>query len=521
MLKFQTRNKTFDVSQHLSHGGPIFRILYRDGLGRVGGLTTAHGEVTTPTLMPVINPSDIILTPAEMRREFGAELVMTNAYLTLLHFGEEAARRKIHGILDYDGPVATDSGGYQILRYGEVEVSPDEIVRYQDAIAPDIATVLDIPTGIHATRKHAAETVRVTLERARQAVKLRSNPDVMWCGPVQGGLFSDLVAESAREIGKLDYQLHAIGSPVELLEGYRYAELVDLVMAAKQNLPLQRPVHLFGAGHPMMLALAVVMGCDLFDSAAYVLYARDGRYLTSEGTLHLEELSCFPCECPVCVSTSPEKLREASYEERVKLLARHNLHVTFGELRRIRQAIVEGRLWEHVQFRCRAHPRLLEGFRKLLNYNDFIERFDPVTKPSAFYYSGEESALRPEVLRHARKLEERYEPPELPILAIMTTTYGEPLGLQEPERTHIVRLVPPFGVVPEELEEVYPLRQTQAPEELDSEQIRTVTEMLSRYLQRHGVLYDQVLLFNDEQRWGDLLVKACAPVKEKMKVIQL
>lgn len=490
-------------------------------MGRVGKLATAHGEVTTPTLMPVIDPSDMILTPTEMRRESGAELVMTNAYLTLRHFGEEAARRKIHGILDYSGPVATDSGGYQILRYGGVEVSPEEIINYQDAIAPDIATILDIPTGIHATREHATETVRVTLERARQAVKLRSNPDVMWCGPVQGGLFSDLVAECAREIGKLDYHVHAIGSPVELLEGYRYAELVDLVMAAKQNLPLQRPVHLFGAGHPMMLALAVAMGCDLFDSAAYVLYARDGRYITSEGTLHLGELSYLPCECPVCAGTSPEKLREAPDDERVKLLAKHNLHVTFGELRRIRQAIIEGRLWEHVQFRCRAHPRLLDGFMKLLGYKNFVEHFDPVTKPSAFYYSGEESASRPEVLRHARRLEERYEPPDLPTLAILSTSNGRSLELREPDRTHIVRLVPPFGIVPEELEEVYPLRQAQTPDELDPEQVRTVTEALSRYLQRYGGLYERVLLFNDEKRWGDSLVKTCESVKEKLKVIRL
>ena len=471
--------------------------------------------------MPVINPSDVILTPSEMRREFGAELVMTNAYLTLRHFGEEATKYKIHRILDYDGPIFTDSGGYQILRYGDIEVSPEEIVRYQDAIAPDIATILDIPTGIQATRERAAETVRVTLERARQAIQLRSNPAIIWCGPVQGGLFSDLVAESAREVGKLDYHLHAIGSPVELLEGYRYAELVDLVMTAKQNLPLQRPTHLFGAGHPMMLALAAAMGCDLFDSAAYVLYARDGRYLTSEGTLHLGELSYLPCECPVCAGSSPEKLRGAPEEERVKLLAKHNLHVTFGELRRIRQAIIEGRLWEHVQFRCRAHPRLLEGFRRLLKYKDFIERFDPVTKPSAFYYSGEESVERPEVLRHVNRLEGRYEPPPLPILAIVPALEGERLELQEPEKTHLLRLVPPFGVVPEELVEIYPLGQAQVPRELDPGQVRIAVEALSRYLQRYGDRYERVLLFNDERRWGSSLVKACGSITEKLKIIQL
>ena len=489
-------------------------------MGRVGKLSTPHGDVTTPALMPVIDPRDIVLSPRDMRREFGAELVITNAYLAHRHFGD-AAKRGIHGVLNYDGPIMTDSGGYQILRYGGVEVSPEEIVRYQDAIAPDIATILDIPTGVHADRERAAETVRITLERAKQAVELRSNPNVMWCGPVQGGLFSELVAQSAREVGKLDYQLHAIGSPVELLEGYRYAELVDLVMTAKQNLPLDRPAHLFGAGHPMMFALAVAMGCDLFDSAAYVLYARDGRYMTSEGTLHLDELSYLPCECPVCAGHSPNEIRRVPQDERVKLLARHNLHVTFGELRRIRQAIVEGSLWEHVELRCRAHPRLLEGLRRLVRYQDFVERSDPVTKPSAFCYLGEESMDRPEVVRHRKRLEERYEPPPLPILALLPVFEGGWPKLEEPERTHLVRLVPPFGVVPEELEEVYPLGQFQVPRELDAMQIKLVGEALSRFLGRYGGRYERVLLFNNERRWGRLLVEACDQVKEKLKIIEL
>jgi 7-cyano-7-deazaguanine tRNA-ribosyltransferase len=322
---------------------------------------------------------------------------------------------------------------------------------------------------------------------------------------------------SAREMGKLDFQVHAIGSPVELMEDYRYAGLVDLIIAAKQNLPLERPVHLFGAGHPMMLSLAVVMGCDLFDSAAYVLYARDGRYMTSEGTLRLEELSWLPCECPVCTSTSPDELRRLPEDEKIKLLARHNLHVSFGELRRIRQAIVEGRLWEHVQVRCRCHPRLLDGFRRLLQHSEFIERFDPVSKPSAFYYSGAESADRPEVVRHARRLGERYKPPQLPILALLP--FGAKMSeLEEPDKTHLVRLIPPFGAVPEELEEVYPLWQFEVPKELDGEQVKTIVESLSSYIKKHGGNYKKVVLYNAEE-WKDLLVEACDPVKEKLEII--
>lgn len=501
------------------YGDHIFQILKRDGMGRIGRVTTAHGDFSTPTLMPVIDPTDIVLKPKEMRREFGSELVITNAYLTLLHFGKNP-ELKIHEILDYDGPIMTDSGGYQILRYGNIDISPEEIVRYQDAIEPDIATILDIPTGINASREYAAETVRITLERARQAIKIRSNPKVLWCGPIQGGLFTDLVEKSARETGELDYHFHAIGSPVELLNNYRFAELVDLVMAAKRNLPLNRPVHLFGAGHPMMLSLAVAMGCDLFDSAAYILFARDGRYLTPEGTLHLDELSCLPCECPVCTSTTVEELKREEEGEKVKLLARHNLHVTFGEIRRIRQAIVDGRLWEHVQIKCRSHPSLLEALKKFLSYGDVIERFDPVTKKSAFYYSGSESIKRPEVIRHKLRMKKRYQPPPLETLVILSKPDLEEIPV-EAENYHIVKLVPPFGVVPEEIEEIYPLSQNQAPEELDADVIKSVAESLESYLQSHGGVYKRVILLNDKDRWGDSLEKACRPVVEKLEVIQL
>jgi len=490
-------------------------------MGRVGRISTPHGDVTTPTLMPVIDPSNVILSPSVLRREFGADLIMTNAYLTLLYFENEAVELGVHDFLKYDGPIMMDSGGYQILRYGEIEVGSEEIIRFQDKIAPDIATILDVPTGAWVDKERAAETVRITLERAKQTIELRSNPNVMWCGPVQGGTFSDLVAESAAEMGKLDFQLHAIGSPVELLENYRYADIVDLVMIAKQNLPLNRPTHLFGAGHPMVLALAVAMGCDLFDSAAYVLYARDGRYMTPEKTLRFDSLTFLPCECPVCVEYSLEEMKKAPPEERVKLLARHNLHVTFGELRNIRQAIIDGRLWEHVELRCRAHPRLLDGLRRLIRYSEFVEHFDPVSKPSAFFYLGPESVGRSEVLRHRNRLEERFEPTDLPTLALIPVLEMERPKFEMPERTHLIRLIPPFGVVPEELEEIYPLGQFQVPKELDPWQIKTVVDSLTSYLQKYGGRYEQVLLFDDPQRWGSSLVDACNAVAGKLKVLPL
>ena len=480
----------------------IFTFTHREGLGRLGKLRTRHGAVQTPTLLPVLNPSDLVLTPEEIRREFGEPLMMTNAYLLKKRFG---GGRRIQQMLGYEGPLATDSGGYQILRYGEIEADPDEIVRYQEEIGSDLAVILDVPTGVRASREEAEETVRLTVERARRAVELRSDPEILWCAPVQGGRHLELVEECARTVGSLDYQVHAIGSPVELLEGYEYAELVDLVMTAKRHLPPDRPVHLFGAGHPSVMPLLVLMGCDTFDSASYILYARDNRYLTRERTLRLEELSFLPCECPVCSSLTPDQLREKPEGERIRELARHNLHVLFGEVRRIRQALAGGRLWEYAEMRCRSHPRLLEGLRRFLDYAEFVERFDPITKPSAFFYLGPESLRRPEVLRHERRMEE-YEPPPLPELLLLPSFEREEVS--RGEDVHLVRILPPFGVVPEELEDLYPLGQAVVPRRLDGEVRERMALSLSRYLERHGRKYRRILLLCDEGGW-DFLKEVC------------
>ncbi|MEM2878670.1 MAG: tRNA guanosine(15) transglycosylase TgtA [Candidatus Hadarchaeales archaeon] len=522
-------NRFFDRTQ-FSAGGRIFEIKDRCGMGRTGVLTLKHGKVETPTLMPVINPVEVLIPADEMRREFGASLVMTNAYITMRRFGEDAAKRGVHGILNYDGPVMCDSGGYQILRYGDVDVTPDEIVGYQDRIAPDIATILDIPTGVDVSPERARWTVEETLKRARRAAEIRSNPNVLWCGPVQGGQFRSLVEECAREIGRLDYHIHAIGSPVELMEGYRYAELVELVMAAKLNLPQDRPVHLFGAGHPMMLSLAVLMGCDLFDSAAYALYAKDGRYITAEGTHLLKDLREFPCSCKVCSSTSPEELRAAQVDERVLMLARHNLHATFAELRAIRQAIRDGRLWEHVQMRCAAHPKMLEGLARLTGYSKAIERFDPVTKRSAFFYLGRESLSRPEVMRHRARLLERYEPEPRNNLLVLPCTEFERARVPDPEQTHVIRLLPVFGPVPEELEEIYPLSQFLMPLSDDDAAFSTAASLLREYLKKFGDRYERVLLVRNE-KWEKFQVRdrsqslsvtawACEPVSGKVVFVE-
>ena len=285
-------------------------------LGRIGKLKTKSGSVETPLLYPVVNPSIQLVTPRKLKEIFGFDAIITNSYIIKKRFGDKVINEGLHKFLDYDGAIMTDSGAYQILVYGEVEVTQPEIVAYQENIGVDIGTMLDIPTGWKITKEQAQTTVAETLRRAKAFFDAKTRDDILWVGPVQGGRHLDLVASSAVEMGKLPFEIHALGSPTEVMENYRYDVLAEMILTAKKGLPLDRPLHLFGAGHPSMFSLAVALGCDLFDSAAYALYARENRYMTENGTWRVEELDYFPCSCPKCSSETPRELEQKPKKEK-------------------------------------------------------------------------------------------------------------------------------------------------------------------------------------------------------------
>ena len=140
-----------------------------------------------------------------------------------------------------------------------------------------------------SSRSKAVYSVDETLRRAKKALGLFTRRDILWVGPVQGGNHLDLVTKSAKEMAKFPFSIYALGSPTQVMEHYLFDYLVDMIMEAKRNLPVERPLHLFGAGHPFMFALAVALGCDIFDSAAYAIYAREGKYMTDYGTERLDK----------------------------------------------------------------------------------------------------------------------------------------------------------------------------------------------------------------------------------------
>ena len=501
-----------------------FEVKERDLLARIGRLKTKSGTVETPLLFPVINPAVQPVPPRRIREEFGFEALITNAYILKKRFQNQPTEKGLHKFLDFDGVIMTDSGAYQILVYGDIEATQEEIVKYQEQANTDIATILDLPTGWRVSRKYAEHTVNETLNRAKQLFKTKTRDDILWVGPVQGGRHLDLVAKSAIEMGKLPFQIHALGSPTAVMEQYRFDVLVDMIMAAKMNLPLERPLHLFGAGHPFMFVLAVALGCDLFDSAAYAIYARENRYMTEYGTSRLKELEYFPCTCPRCSKTTPKEVWEMPKEEREAFLAEHNLYACLSELRRIKQAIKNGRLWEHLELRAHSHPALLQALKRLKRYEDFIEKHSPTTKKRGIFFFNHMGLVRPEVVRHRKRFSERYTPShEARILLLIPQTQTKPYHKSKEFKevakllrtrfkdyandVHACFYVAPFGIVPTELDEVYPLSQHETALPLDRETIEYVAIQTADYINRTN--YDTVVLLHNPQNWNNTVLSLC------------
>ena len=379
----------------------MFEIKAKDGLGRIGILSLEKKKVETPTLMPVINPNKIVIAPKDMER-YGAEMIITNSYIIYRtqRLKDAAIEKGIHKMLDYKGIIETDSGSFQMAAYGDIEIENKEILQFQKDIGVDIGTFLDIPTHPDESHKKTFSDLETTLERAREAIEFDLNLN----GTIQGGTHLDLRKKSAEEMNKLPFTVNPIGGVVPLMMEYRFSELVDIILTVKGSLSPSRPVHLFGAGHPMLLSLSVLLGCDLFDSAAYVLYAQDLRYLTSYGTKKFNEIKYLPCNCPVCRRYTAQELINENEQKRLELLSSHNLYATFEEIKIIKEAIHEGTLFELVESRIRGHPRLLLAYRRIKDYYDILEKYDPFTKRSSIFYTGEESNLRPVVKRTERRI---------------------------------------------------------------------------------------------------------------------
>ena len=472
----------------------MFELIKRDGLARIGRLEINGKVIETPALLPVVNPKILTVTPRDLYDEFGFRALITNSYIikNTPELNRRAQEAGLHEMLDFPGLIMTDSGTFQSHMYGEVDMEPGEIIEFQKSIGTDVGTVLDIFAEPFWTKEETAASIEVTLERTENAAASKGTMGLAGVG--QGSVYPDLREDCARRMRSMDIDVHPIGGIVPLMEQYRYSELVDIIIASKKGLSPDRPVHLFGAGHPMVFALAALLGCDMFDSASYAKFAKDDRMMFIDGTYRLKEMQSHECNCPACKGQDLESIRAMKPDARMRLIARHNLYEIKKELDIVKRYIKEGRIWELAEQRCRAHPALLDALRRLEDHRDFLEEYEPVSRDGAIFYTGPETLNRPIFARYTKRISERYVPVTSKA-ALFDDTYAKPYSrgyAMDFRRVASAGFSPivisPFGPVPAELDEVYPLAQSLFPEMTDRETYAVMEDGTSDVLTSFGFI---------------------------------
>ncbi|MBI3756635.1 MAG: tRNA guanosine(34) transglycosylase Tgt [Deltaproteobacteria bacterium] len=353
---------------------------------RLGRLHTPHGEVATPAFMPVATQGTVKATSPRELREIGAQIVLANAYHLYLRPGAELVEQLggLHRFMGWDGPILTDSGGYQVFslkdlcRVSEEGVhfrshldgsahflTPENVVRTQEALGVDIAMVLDECVPGPASFAEAELAVGRTTRWAERALAAKRHDKQVLFGIVQGGVYPELREQSARELIRLNFPGYAVGG---LSVGEDPSVTLRLAAHSIQFLPAERPRYLMGVGTPEQLVRYVALGFDMFDCVMPTRNARNGTLFTRFGKLNIRRAAYAQdarpvdeeCECYTCQHFSRAYLRHLAVAGEIlsaRLNTLHNLHFYQYLMRSMREALAGGRFAEFAQpfFASQAH----------------------------------------------------------------------------------------------------------------------------------------------------------------------
>ncbi len=435
----------------------MFEIRHRDGTARIGVFEVNGKRVETPLLMPVINPNIIEIYPEEIKEKFGINAIITNSYIIYkdMDLREKAVRDKLHGLLNFDGIIMTDSGTFQSYVYGDVDIENEEIINFQREIGSDIITILDIFSTPQDKYEDALMGLEKTYERARRAKEIT---DGIIAGPVQGSIYMDLREKSAKLMNSLDLEYYPVGGVVPLLESYRYSTVSEIIVNSRLNIDFSKPMHLFGAGHPMFFSIAILLGIDFFDSSSYIKYARDLRMIFPDGTRYLKDMEYFPYTSPYIEKYSPRDIMEMERRDSVGIIARHNLYMAVDEIRRIKSFIREESLWEYVEERSRSHPALYQALKTVGKYSDLLEEHEPLYRNHPLFYTGNETLDRPIFSLMKKRFYNNYNYKRKSCIIADENDLDKIKGVYGEMDAHfIIRTM--FGFVPYEYLYVYPYMQ--------------------------------------------------------------
>jgi len=341
------------------------------GGARLGRLTTPHGVVETPAFMPVATYGTVKGIAPDQLRRIGATIVLSNAYHLAQRPGAETVQALggLHALMGWDGPILTDSGGFQVMSLASFvaldddgvsyrshidgsagRLRPEDAIAVQEALGVDIAMSLDecVPAGASIERTRAA-VVRTTAWAAR-GLEARRRSDMALFGIVQGGFDEPLRAESVEGLTSIGFDGYAVGG---LSVGEPREQTARIAAATVRLLPADRPRYLMGVGTPGDLLRFAAMGYDLFDCVLPTRNGRNGTLFTREGKLMIRnarhERDPRPieddCPCETCTRFSRGALRhfvQAGEMLGAQLATVHNLHFYLRLMREMRGALAAG-----------------------------------------------------------------------------------------------------------------------------------------------------------------------------------
>ena len=354
-----------------------FTLHNKDGKARRGTLELAHGAVETPVFMPVGTYGTVKAMSPDELKALGAQIVLGNTFHLWLRPGLDviAAHGGLHRFMGWNGPILTDSGGFQVFSLGAMRkiseegarfqspingdklmLTPEGSMRIQRVLNSDIVMIFDECTPYPADHQQAADSMRLSLRWAERSKKEHEgNPNALF-GIVQGGMFEDLRDESLAGLANLEFDGYAIGG---LSVGEPKEDMRRILAHTAPRLPSDKPRYLMGVGTPEDIVEAVCAGIDMFDCVMPTRNARNGWLFTRNGDIKLRNARYRDdtrpldptCDCHTCRNFSRSYLHHLQKVNEIlgaRLNTLHNLFYYQTLMRELREAIVAGRLTDYV-----------------------------------------------------------------------------------------------------------------------------------------------------------------------------
>jgi queuine tRNA-ribosyltransferase len=350
----------------------------QDGLARRGELSFPRGKVQTPAFMPVGTYGTVKgMLPRDIH-EIGAEIILGNTFHLMLRPGTEVvkAHGDLHDFIGWEGPILTDSGGFQVWSLGKlrkiseegvsfqspvdgskVYMDPERSMEVQRELGSDIVMIFDECTPYPATEAEARSSMELSLRWAERSKSAHEGNDAALFGIIQGGMYPELRRESLAGLQDIGFDGYAIGG---LSVGEPKEEMLKVLDGLADHLPEQQPRYLMGVGKPSDILEAVMRGVDMFDCVMPTRNARNGHLFTSTGVIkirnavhrHSDQPLDANCDCYTCQNFSRAYLHHLDKCREIlgaQLNTIHNLRYYQNHMAAIRQAIEQGRLAEFAE----------------------------------------------------------------------------------------------------------------------------------------------------------------------------